>query len=48
MQYDSDGAERIVCYQSRQPQAAERNYTVHDKELLVMKYALANFRVYLL
>ncbi|GMF52058.1 unnamed protein product [Phytophthora fragariaefolia] len=26
----------------------ERNYPVHDKELLAMKYALANFRVYLL
>ncbi|POM67541.1 LOW QUALITY PROTEIN: Reverse transcriptase, partial [Phytophthora palmivora] len=27
---------------------AERNYPVHDKELLAMKYALAKFRVYLL
>ena len=48
MQYDADGAERVVCYQSRQPQPAERNYPVHDKELLAMKYALAKFRVYLL
>uniref|UniRef100_A0AAV1U8Z7 Reverse transcriptase/retrotransposon-derived protein RNase H-like domain-containing protein n=1 Tax=Peronospora matthiolae TaxID=2874970 RepID=A0AAV1U8Z7_9STRA len=31
MQYDSDGVERVVCYQSRQLQAAERNYLVHDK-----------------
>ena len=48
MQIDSDGAERIVCYQSRQLQAAERNYPVHDKELLAMKYTLDKFRVYLL
>ena len=48
MQYDTDGAERVVCYQSRQLQLAERNYPVHDKELLTMKYALAKFRVYLL
>ena len=48
MQYDADGAERIVCYQSRQLQAAESNYPVLDKERLAMKYALAKFRVYLL
>ena len=46
MQYDADGAERVVCYQSLQLQAAERNYPLHDKESLVMKYA--KFRVYLL
>jgi hypothetical protein len=48
MQLDDDGVERVVCYQSRQLQPAERNYPVHDKELLAMKYALAKFRVYLL
>uniref|UniRef100_A0AAV1TQX9 Reverse transcriptase domain-containing protein n=1 Tax=Peronospora matthiolae TaxID=2874970 RepID=A0AAV1TQX9_9STRA len=47
MQYDSDGVERFVCYQSRHLQAAERNYPVHNKEILAMKYALAKFRVYL-
>ncbi|TDH66491.1 hypothetical protein CCR75_009715 [Bremia lactucae] len=47
MQYDTDGAERVVCYQSRQLQPAERNYPVHDKELLAMKYSLAKFRVFL-
>uniref|UniRef100_A0AAV1TRW3 Reverse transcriptase/retrotransposon-derived protein RNase H-like domain-containing protein n=1 Tax=Peronospora matthiolae TaxID=2874970 RepID=A0AAV1TRW3_9STRA len=36
MQYDSDGVERVVSYQSLQPQAAERNYPVHEKELLAM------------
>ena len=48
MQYDADGADRVVCYQSRQLQAAERYYPVHDKERLAMKHALAKFRVYLL
>ena len=48
MQYDVDGAERVVGYQSRQMQAAERNYSVHDKALLAMKYAMAKFRIYLL
>ncbi|TDH65754.1 hypothetical protein CCR75_006143 [Bremia lactucae] len=32
MQYDSDGAERCVCCQSRQLQPAERNYLAHGKE----------------
>ena len=44
-QYNADGAERVVCYQSRQLQVAERNYPVHDKELVAMKYALVKFRV---
>ena len=43
MQYDADGAELVVCYQLRHLQAAERNYTVHEKEPLAMKYALAKF-----
>uniref|UniRef100_A0AAV1UTF7 Reverse transcriptase domain-containing protein n=1 Tax=Peronospora matthiolae TaxID=2874970 RepID=A0AAV1UTF7_9STRA len=43
MQYDSDGIELVVCYQSRQLQVAERNYPVHDKEPLAVKYALAKF-----
>ena len=41
MQYDTDGAERVVRYQSHQLQPAERNYPVHDKEFLAMKQALA-------
>ena len=48
MQFDTDGAERVICYQSLQLQADERNYSVHDKKLLTMKYTLAKFRVYLL
>ena len=48
MQYDDDGRERVIVYESRQLRPAERNYPVHDKELLSMKYALTKFRVYLL
>ncbi|KAG3203205.1 hypothetical protein PC129_g22991 [Phytophthora cactorum] len=48
MQHDHEGRDRVVYYQSRQLKPAERNYRVHDKELLAMKYALAKFRVYLL
>ncbi|KAE9023435.1 hypothetical protein PR001_g12911 [Phytophthora rubi] len=40
MQFDDEGRERIVSYQSRQMKPAERNYLVHDKELLAMRYAL--------
>ena len=43
MQYDTDGAEHVICYRSRQLQPAERNYPVHEKEFLAMKYALAKF-----
>ncbi|GMF54532.1 unnamed protein product [Phytophthora fragariaefolia] len=48
MQHDHQGRDRVVYYQSRQPKPDERNYPVHDKEYLAMKYALAMFRVYLL
>jgi transposase InsO family protein len=48
MQYDNEGKERVINYASRQLRAAEKNYPVHDKELLSMKYALTKFRVYLL
>ncbi|POM81481.1 Reverse transcriptase [Phytophthora palmivora] len=36
---DDEGRERVVSFRSRQLKAAERNYPVHDKELLAMKYA---------
>jgi hypothetical protein len=45
---DDEGRERVVRYQSRQMKSAEKNYPVHDKELLAMRYALIKFRVYLL
>ncbi|OWZ11371.1 reverse transcriptase [Phytophthora megakarya] len=48
MQLDHEGRDRAVYYQSRQLKPTERNYPVHEKELLAMKYALAKFRVYLL
>ncbi|OWY95724.1 polyprotein, partial [Phytophthora megakarya] len=48
MQFDDDGRERVVSYQSRQMKPAERNYPVHDKELLAMRRAMIKFRVYLL
>lgn len=48
MQHDSNDDERVISYQSRQLKPAERNYPVHDKELLAMKYALVKFRVHLL
>ncbi|KAG3191504.1 hypothetical protein PC128_g10919 [Phytophthora cactorum] len=48
MQHDHDPRDRVVYYQSRQLKPVERNYPVHDKELLAMKYALAKFPVYLL
>ncbi|KAE8881599.1 hypothetical protein PF003_g34334 [Phytophthora fragariae] len=48
MQFDAEGRERVVSYQSRQMKPAEKNYPVHDKELLAMHYALIKFRVYLL
>ncbi|KAE9260206.1 hypothetical protein PR003_g34467, partial [Phytophthora rubi] len=48
LQVDAEGRERVVCFQSRQLKAAEKNYPVHDKELLAIKYALVKFRVHLL
>ncbi|KAF0726898.1 hypothetical protein Ae201684P_010443 [Aphanomyces euteiches] len=48
MQVDDDGKNRPVSFQSRQLRPAERNYPVHDLELLAIKYALVKFRIYLL
>ncbi|ETP55430.1 hypothetical protein F442_00018 [Phytophthora nicotianae P10297] len=48
LQTDAAGHERVISFQSRQLKAAERNYPVHDKELLAMQYALAKFRVHVL
>ncbi|KAG3207157.1 hypothetical protein PC128_g166 [Phytophthora cactorum] len=45
MQHEHEGRDRVVHYRSRQLKPAGRNYPVHEKELLVMKYALAKFRV---
>ena len=48
LQTDADGRERVIAFGSRQLKAAEKNYPVHDEELLVMKYALIKFRLHLL
>ncbi|KAE9289985.1 hypothetical protein PR003_g25406, partial [Phytophthora rubi] len=48
LQVYAEGRERVVSFQSRQLKVVEKNYSVHDKELLVMKYAMVKFRVYLL
>ncbi|KAG3061295.1 hypothetical protein PI125_g24731 [Phytophthora idaei] len=48
MQDDREDRDCVVYYQLRQRKPAERNYPVHDKEPLAMKYALAKVRVYLL
>ncbi|KAG3158538.1 hypothetical protein PI124_g13019 [Phytophthora idaei] len=48
LQNDADGHERVISLQARQLKAAKRNYPVHDKELLAMKYALVKFWVHLL
>ena len=48
LQTDADGRERVIAFESRQLKAAEKNYPVHDKELLAMKHALVKFRVHLL
>ncbi|POM69483.1 Reverse transcriptase [Phytophthora palmivora] len=37
LQKDDEGRERVISVQSRQLKASERNYPVHDKELLAMK-----------
>ena len=48
LQTDIEGRERVIVFESRQLKAAEKNYPVHDKEPLDMKYALVKFRFYLL
>ena len=48
MQMDDGGRNRVVAFASRQLKAAELNYSVHDKELLAIKYALLKFRVHLM
>ncbi|GMF63327.1 unnamed protein product [Phytophthora fragariaefolia] len=48
LQADAKGRERVIAFESRQLKAAEKNYPVHDKELLAMKYVLVKVRVHLL
>ncbi|GMF45998.1 unnamed protein product [Phytophthora fragariaefolia] len=48
LQADDEGRGRVIAFEYRQRKAAEKNYPVHDKGLLAMKYALVKFRVHLL
>ncbi|KAE9039499.1 hypothetical protein PR003_g8014 [Phytophthora rubi] len=48
LQVDAEGRARVVSFQSRQLKAVEKNYPVHDKELLAIMYALVKFQVHLL
>ena len=36
LQTDYDGRDRVIAFESRQLKAAEKNYPLHDKELLAM------------
>ncbi|GMF21687.1 unnamed protein product [Phytophthora fragariaefolia] len=48
LQVAAEGRDRVVSFQSRQLKAAEKNYPIHDKELLAMEYSFVKFRVHLL
>ena len=48
LQTDAEGRDLVISFESCQLKAAEKNYSVYDKELLDMKYALSKFRVHLL
>ena len=48
LQTDVKERERVITFESSQLKAAKKNYPVHDKELLAIKYALVKFRVHLL
>ncbi|POM80494.1 Pol protein [Phytophthora palmivora] len=38
LQKDDEGRKRVIYFQPRQLEAAERNYPIHDNELLAMKH----------
>jgi hypothetical protein len=46
-QEDAFGRSHPVAYYSKSLQPAERNYEIHDKELLAIVHALTHFRHYL-
>ena len=48
MKFDDESCERVVSYQSRRMKPAEKSSSVHDKELLAMRYALIKCRLQLL
>ena len=45
---DVEGHENFIFFESRQLKAAAKDYSVHDKELLAMTYALVKFSFHLL
>ena len=47
-QSDVDGRKRVIAFESLQLKTAEKNYPVHDKELLAMKYDLVIFSAHML
>jgi hypothetical protein len=47
VQHDDDGRERVVAYYGRALQAAEKNWTVTEIELLAALEAIRNWRPYL-
>ena len=48
LQSDVEGRSRVIAFESRQLKAAQKNYPVHDKQILAMTYALVMYRVLLL
>ena len=48
MQFDKDGAERVVLYQSRELRPAQHNNLVQEYKQFSITYALDKFRVYLM
>ncbi|CAI5720554.1 unnamed protein product [Peronospora farinosa] len=48
LQTDDEGRERVIACEISPAESCRKNYPVHDKELLAMKYALVKFRVHLL
>lgn len=40
LQTDEDGRERVIAFEIRQLKAAEKKYPAHDREFLLLKYAL--------
>ena len=47
-QYDDDGNRVIIAFESRRLKPAEKNYTVHEKELLAIIHACRAWRSYIL
>ena len=42
LQTDAAGRERVIAFESRQLKSTEKNYPVHDKELIAMNMRSSN------